>query len=444
MSWLKINWNLVNNMKGINEEELNIYSEEVKDVLANPPKVIFRWGNTLLLMFICLTLFISWLIKYPDIIIGQAVLTTEIPPQKEFARVSGKIDSLFVENYQVVKLNTPLALIENTANYNDVKYLKTLLDTLNINRFSTLLFLNEMPMLSLGEIESQYSFFENSYVQYVLYKESDSYLNNDLANKYTLSQLKYRLQALINQEELNNEELIYKRKDLERIEKLYAKGVVSTQEYENKKLEILRAERELKSIGISMSQIKQDISNANNFKQQTTIINTGEEINLLNTAMQSLSQLKSAIKEWELKYLFKSNIEGKVSFMKVWNKNQSISSGDLVFTVIPVNNSSYICKVQTPSLNSGKMKVGQDVNIKLSNYPDNEYGVLKGKVKDISLIPNNEGLYLLDVSLPKKLLTTYKKEVEFKQEMYGSAEIITEDLRLIERLFYQFKDIFLR
>src|SRR5690606_29446865 len=324
MSWLKINWNLVNNMKGINEEELNIYSEEVKDVLANPPKVIFRWGNTLLLMFICLILFISWLIKYPDIIIGQAVLTTEIPPQKEFARVSGKIDSLFVENYQVVKLNTPLALIENTANYSDVKYLKTILDTLNINRFSTLLFLNEMPMLSLGEIESQYSFFENSYVQYVLYKESDSYLNNDLANKYTLSQLKYRLQALINQEELNNEELIYKRKDLERIEKLYAKGVVSTQEYENKKLEILRAERELKSIGISMSQIKQDISNANNFKQQTTIINTGEEINLLNTAMQSLSQLKSAIKEWELKYLFKSNIEGKVSFMKVWNKNQSI------------------------------------------------------------------------------------------------------------------------
>src|SRR5690606_27693471 len=121
MSWLKINWNLVNNMKGINEEELNIYSEEVKDVLANPPKVIFRWGNTLLLMFICLTLFISWLIKYPDIIIGQAVLTTEIPPQKEFARVSGKIDSLFVENYQVVKLNTPLDRKSTRLNSSHVK-----------------------------------------------------------------------------------------------------------------------------------------------------------------------------------------------------------------------------------------------------------------------------------------------------------------------------------
>ena len=53
-------------------------------------------------------------------------------------------------------------------------------------------------------------------------------------------------------------------------------------------------------------------------------------------------------------------------------------------------------------------------------------------------------LYLLDVTLPKKLITTYNKEIEFKQEMQGSAEIITEDLHLIERLFYQFKDILRR
>lgn len=430
-------------MEGINEE-LNIYSEEVKDVLANPPKAIFRWGNTLLLVFIGVILFLSWLIKYPDIVIGQAILTTEIPPQKEFARVSGKIDSLFVENYQAVKQNTPLALIENTANYADVCYLKSILDTLSINQSSFNFPLNEMPMLFLGEIENQFSLFENSYVQYLLNRESNSYLNNDLTNKYTLSQLKYRLQTSINQEEINKEELIYKRKDLERTEKLFAKGVVSAQEYENKKLEFLQAERGLKNMSVSISQIKESISNTNNLKKQTTITNIREEINLLKAVMQSLDQLKSAIKEWELKYLFKSNVDGKVSFMKVWNKNQFINTGDFVFTIIPNNYSSYICKVQVPILNSGKIKSGQQVNIKLSSYPDNEYGILKGKVQDISLIPNNEGLYLLDVLLPKKLMTNYNKEIEFKQEMQGSAEIITEDLRLIERIFFQFKDIFRR
>jgi multidrug resistance efflux pump len=424
-------------------EELNIYSEEVKDVLSKPPKALFRWGNTILLIFIIIIFMLSWLIKYPDIVVAQAILTTEIPPQKEFASVTGKIDSLFVKNYQEVTKNTALAIIENTANYKDVMYLKSILDTLKVNPLvSFYLPVDKMPILFLGDIENQFSLFENSYIQYVLNKESQSFLNDDLANTFSISQLRYRLKTIINQKKLNKEEVYFKKKDLDRSEKLFSKGVISTQELENKKLEYLQTERSFKNLNVSISQIRENISNTVNFKKQTTINNTRNEINLLKGVIQSLDKLKRAIKEWELKYLFKSNINGTVSFMKIWNKNQTINNGDFVFTVIPKKYSSYICKVQAPILNSGKIKVGQSVNIKLSSYPANEYGVLKGTVKNISLIPNNEGLYLLDVVLTKKLITTYNKELEFKQEMQGIAEIITEDLRLIERVFYQFKEIF--
>lgn len=425
-------------------DELNIYSEEVKDVLSKPPKTLFRWGNTILFVFIIIVLFLSWLLKYPEIVTAQAILTTEIPPQKEFARVSGKIDSLFVKNYQGVKESTPLALIENTANFKDVIYLKSILDTLTVNQTSFYFPLDDLPMLFLGDIENEFSLFENNYVLYVLNKESQSFLNNDLANKYALSELRYRLQTLNNQKELNREELFYKKKDLERNEKLFNKGIISTQDFENKKLDYLQAERNYKNMSVTISQTKENISNRNNLKKQTSIENTREEINLLKSVIQSLDQLKTAIKEWELRYLFKSNIEGEVSFMKIWSKNQTVNLGDFVFTVIPKNHSSYVCKLQAPVLNSGKVKVGQDVNIRLINYPDNEFGILKGKVKDISLVPNIEGLYLIDVELPKKLITTHGKEIEFKQEMEGIAEIITEDLRLIERFFYQLKDLFKR
>lgn len=424
-------------------EELNIYSEEVKDVLSKPPKALFRWGNTILLIFIIIIFMLSWLIKYPDIVVAQAILTTEIPPQKEFASVTGKIDSLFVKNYQEVTKNTPLAIIENTANYKDVMYLKSILDTLKVNPLvSFYLPVDKMPILFLGDIENQFSLFENSYIQYILNKESQSFLNDDLANTFSISQLRYRLKTIINQKKLNKEEVYFKKKDLDRSEKLFSKGVISTQELENKKLEYLQTERSFKNLNVSISQIRENISNTVNFKKQTTINNTRNEINLLKGVVQSLDKLKRAIKEWELKYLFKSNINGTVSFMKIWNKNQTINNGDFVFTIIPKKYSSYICKVKAPILNSGKIKVNQSVNIKLSSYPVNEYGVLKGTVKNISLIPNNEGLYLLDVVLTKKLITTYNKELEFKQEMQGIAEIITEDLRLIERVFYQFKEIF--
>lgn len=127
--------------------------------------------------------------------------------------------------------------------------------------------------------------------------------------------------------------------------------------------------------------------------------------------------------------------------MNYWSENQTVTLGDLVFTIIPSENKNYLAKVKAPSLNSGKIKIGQRVNIKLQNYPETEFGALRGTVDKISLTPDRSGYYLVDVKLPKNLITNYNKEIKFKQEMHGTAEIVTEDLRFIERLFYQFKKI---
>jgi hypothetical protein len=99
-------------------------------------------------------------------------------------------------------------------------------------------------------------------------------------------------------------------------------------------------------------------------------------------------------------------------------------------------------KVKAPALNSGKIKVGQQVNIRLANFPDREFGVLKGKIKNISLVPDKDGNLLLDVNLTHGLQTSYKKQIPFQQEMKGSAEIVTEDLRLLERVLYQFRSLY--
>ena len=161
----------------------------------------------------------------------------------------------------------------------------------------------------------------------------------------------------------------------------------------------------------------------------------------MKSAIQSFNQLKKSIRDWEYQYVLRSNIHGRVSFYDYWNVNQTVTRGDLVFTVIPINNSCFIAKLKTPAQNSGKIKTGQPVNLKLTNYPDTEFGTLRGTVKNISLVPNKEGLYPIDVTLPNKLITSYNKEIEFKQEMRGVVEIITEDLSLIERLFYQFREL---
>ncbi len=421
--------------------ELEIRSEEVQEILSYVPHWMIRWGNTLFFILIIMLLFISWFIKYPDVINAEVIVTTQIPPQKEFARVSGKIDTFFIENNENVVKNQPLALIENTANYSDVFLLKSIIDTINIQKETFNFPIDDLPILFLGDIENSFELFENNYLKFILNKELNPYSYEEDANKISTSELQRRLYNLQAQKELNKKELSFKKKDLERSKSLFNKGVISEKDYELKQLDYLQSERSFKNMNSSISQLRESISNNKKTTKGTEIAKLREDKTLLKNVIQSFIQLKKSLKDWEMKYLLVSEINGKVSFLNFWNKNQTVNQGDLVFTIIPKKNSEYIAKLKTPPQNLGKVKVNQVVNIKLDNYPDYEFGVIKGKIKSISEITNKEGFYTIDVSLPKKLVTTYNKKIIFKQEMRGTAEIITEDLRLIERFFYQLKNI---
>jgi multidrug resistance efflux pump len=420
-----------------NNQDIEIRSEEVQEILSFVPNWMIRWGNSLFLLLIIMLLFISWFIKYPDIINADVIITTEIPPQKEYARVTGKIDTLFVKDTQHVIENETLAVIENTANYSDVFFLKSIVDTIKVQKKSFIFPIDKLPILFLGDIETNFALFENNYIQYILNKELNPFSNEAIANKITNSELNRRLNNLQSQKLLNKRELEFKLKDLKRSKSLFDKGVISEKEYETKQLEYLQGERNYKNMVSSISQLRESISNSKKTSKGTEISRIREEMTLLKNVIQSFNQLKKSIKDWEMRYVLSSRMNGKVSLLNYWSENQTVNQGDLVFTIIPSNNSIFIAKLKTPAQNLGKVKIGQIVNIKLQNYPDYEFGVLKGTVNTISEISNKDGFYMIDVSLPKKLITSYNKKIDFKQEMRGTAEIITEDLRLIERFFYQ-------
>jgi len=423
-------------------EEIELRSEEVQEILTKVPHWMIRWGNVLFLFLILLLFALSWIIKYPDVVISEVILTTENPPQKEYAKVTGKIDTIFVSDSDNVSDQQPLAILENTANYKDVFFLKSIIDTIQIQKHSFYFPIDELPILFLGEIDAALSTFETNYIQYVLNKELKPFTNVALANKTTTSELNRQLRNLRAQKVLHKQELEFKKKDLSRSQILFEKGVISEQNYETKQLEYLQAERIYKNMVSSISQLREAISNSENTSKGTEISSIREEKVLLKKVIQSFNQLQKSIKDWEIKYVLSSKMDGNVSFLNYWSENQTVNQGDLVFTIIPNVNSSFIAKLKTPAQNLGKVKVEQNVNIKLHNYPDYEFGVLKGTVTTISKISNKDGIYTIDVSLPETLITSYNKEIEFKQEMQGVAEIITEDLRLIERVFYQFKKIF--
>lgn len=95
-----------------------------------------------------------------------------------------------------------------------------------------------------------------------------------------------------------------------------------------------------------------------------------------------------------------------------------------------MNNELYV-----PQANFGKVKLGQEVLIKFPSYPFQEYGSVKGKIDFISNIPTDSG-YLAKLSLPNALTTSYQKEVQFREGLQAQGEIITQNMRLLQRFYY--------
>ena len=114
-----------------------------------------------------------------------------------------------------------------------------------------------------------------------------------------------------------------------------------------------------------------------------------------------------------------------------------------MFVVAPEEESLPVGTALLPLQGSGKVKAGQRVNLRLNNYPDQEFGYVKGKVKSVSPLPTAEGMYVVDIALPDGLTTNYGKTLPLTREMKGSAEIITDDLRLLERLIMPLRKIFM-
>ena len=424
-----------------NSREIEIRSEEVQEILSYVPNWMIRWGNTLILVLIMMLLFISWFVKYPDVISTQVMVTTSFPPEKIYAKSNGQFDVFLTQEGAKVSENEILAVIENSALYKDVLLLKSIVDTITTDQDYFTFPINELPPLILGDITTSFSQFENDYSEFVLNEKLTPFKSETFANKMSVIEAKARLQNLLSQKELNKKELEIKETDVERSRKMFSQGVISEKEKEQKEIEFLQAKRSYKSLETSISQIRELISNSAKNLEGTSIKKTQNDTRLKKKAIQSFLYLKKAIRDWEKLYALSSSISGEVSFLSFWNENQTVKSGDLIFTIIPDKSESFIGKIKAPAANSGKIKEGQKVQIKLLNYPSDEFGELNGRVKSISSVPDADGNYLIDVLLPQELVTTYGKSIAFKQEMQGTADIITEDLRLIERFFYQLKNI---
>ena len=99
------------------DADLSLRSEEAREILGRPPRRIVRWGITVIFVVVAGLFIGSCFIKYPDVLQAPVTVTTEHLPAGVAARSSGKIDTLFVTEGEIVTEGAPIAVLENPARW---------------------------------------------------------------------------------------------------------------------------------------------------------------------------------------------------------------------------------------------------------------------------------------------------------------------------------------
>jgi HlyD family secretion protein len=416
------------------------HSEEVDELLGKPPAWLLRSGIGVIFTVLLSFFIASWFIKYPEVVSSQVVFTTLNPPVSLVARSNGKIQELFVKANDSVKANEVIAIIENTADYEQVKKLS--LPSPKEGFFDVISSIPPLGGRGLGELQTPYENYCKALKDYQLFKELDY---NNLKIKALEQQIVFQKQLgnnLGEQSGLQKEDLQLYKRQFEADSLLRKQGAVALREMEQAKSSLLQRKNILVQAqaaqinsALRITELQQQIIDLQ-LKEQELTTQYQQQI------QRTKAELQSQINAWKQKYMIVSPINGRVSFNQFWNINQEVKAGEEVFAINPSSkeNELLFCKTVIESRHAAKVQIGQAVIIKLAAYPFERFGILRATIAEISALPK-EDKFAVVLKLSNGLQTNYHKTLTFKPQMQGTAEIITEDLRLLERLFYQYRGI---
>ena len=412
---------------------IELRSDEVQEILSRPPHALVRYGISIICGVIVILFVGSFFFKYPDVVQGDVVITTENPPVWLVAKSTGKIKELLCTDKQMVKQGDVLAVIDNPASTKDVLAMGQLLSTVLIS--DTGFFIPKMLLTQtyeLGAMQANFSAFGKAAMNY------DNFLSLNLIDQEKtalhkqIGDRKSYSSNLQKQLEMKKHELTISKSAYKRDELLFKQKVISASEMEiaeqtylNKQQELQQLETSKSLENVESSQLKESVNKLSLQNQQT-------KNQLFSELKSAHRELVAVIENWQQSNLLKAPQSGIVTFNTFWKRNQFVNTGDKVFAVVSGHPGQLIGKIKVPGSGSGKIQIGQMVNIKVANYPYLEYGVLQGKTKNISLVSNND-FYSVEVDFPKGLHSTINKELKFTGELNGIAEVITENRSLMER-----------
>jgi HlyD family secretion protein len=417
------------------------HGNEIEEIISNKPPYIVRWGTVYFFVLLLMLVLISWFIKYPDIVVASATLNSVNAPQEVITRTDGKLTRILIKENEKVKKGEVLGYMESIANPKSVNEICNQLDSISnfISQNKTdeivrLLSLNASSFAggkekALGELQASYQTFIQAFITFRDFINNGFYLKKEKMLAIDMQNLQKLHAILMNQKKLMQQDLSLSNETFSANKYLAKEKAISAFSFRDEESKLIGKQMSLPQINASI------VSNesAQNDKRKEIAELENQIVAEKNTFIQALQTTKSQIQSWEYKFVLKAPVSGIISFTGFFQENQQMKSGQLLFYVQPENTSYYV-ETLIPQYNSGKVKKGQKVLLKFQAYPYEQYGLVTGKIEYIKTLPTDSG-YLAKIILPQGMVTNYKRHLQYRNGMVAEADIITENMRLMDRFY---------
>lgn len=412
----------------------NFRSEEAQEIIGRKYGFVERWSLPIFLGILLLLFVGTWFIHYPDIVQTRAALSAYNGPKEIIPLQTGRLAKLFVQNGQQVHKHDAIGWIETSANPTEIIKLSAQLDSGThlllqgqVNKIHALF--NE-HFEHLGKIQPSYQTYItalqqfNDYLVNGFFEKQKTMILNDIS---TIGQMNNSLQQ---QKELAEKDNALSEQTFHMNEQLFKEKVISAEEYRQQQSKLMNKRMAIPQINASI------LSNQNQQRDKL------KELAQLNhdvaqqriTFEQAMQTLKSLVDDWKRQYILSAPIAGTIFFAFPLQENQFIEQGRLLGFITP-SNSKFYAQAYLPQNNLGKVDTGMQVQLRFDAYPYQEMGFVEGELNYISRVATDSG-YLAIIMLTNGLQTNQHKIIQYKNGLQADALVITKDMRLLQRFYY--------
>jgi hemolysin D len=464
------------------------WSHVTKDLIDSLPPV---WTRGLLyLLILKVSLILPWALS--SMVDETGTATGRLEPQGKTVRldspVTGTVAHIQAKIGDTVKSGQVLLVIESELIKSQLAQSKNRLEG-ELIQYSQLILVKNQLIVTLSVQKQQ-----NQFQELEKQSQTEQALQNLIAAK-TLSKLQIEeKQSQLNQARLslesskNANKIISVRlggsqREVKRYYQLWElqvipetrvvekQDIVQEQQrlYEQSKYDIQQAQLKVKeqesNYQRTMRQINADIQQAElRFKEQENSYNTlthTNKINLLKTKEQlknldreissmktKIAETKSEIKSLEFQLqqrVLKANVSGILFQLPIEKPGSVVQDGAMVAEIAPIG-SPLIVRAQIPTTDSGSLYKGLPVKLKFDAYPFQDYGVVRGKLINISPTTTQintpmgkVAAYELEITLNQDCIPHENKCIPLIPGNTVIAEVIVRRKRIIDFLIDPFK-----